>query len=197
MAGREEVTDPDNTRRVWPVTEREPLLARPPWLEVIRERLALPGGGVADFFRVEMPAFAQVLPVTPEGKLVLIEGYRPGYRQWSWGVPGGMIEAGEAAEQAATRELLEETGYRVDKLHPVGVYGIDGNRGCGRMHLFVGLGARRVAEPKLDNTEEMRVRLVEIAEARRALLAGEFKGLPEMSSVAMGLMALGSIDSGL
>lgn len=184
------MSNPDGVRRPWPVREREPLLACPPWLEVVRERLELPAGGTADFFRVEMPAFAQVLPVTPEGKLVLIEGYRPGYRVWSWGVPGGMIEPGEEPEIAATRELLEETGYQVEKLHRVGEYGIDGNRGCGRMHLYVGLGAMRVAEPKLDDTEEMRVRIVEIAEAKRALLTGEFKGLPEMSSVAMGLMAL-------
>ena len=187
---------PEEVRRPWPVTEREPLLACPPWLEVVREKLALPGAGTADFFRVEMPAFAQVLPVTPEGKLVLIEGYRPGYREWSWGVPGGMMEPGEDPEKAAARELLEETGYSVESLHRVGEYGIDGNRGCGRMHLYVGLGASRVAEPKLDDTEEMRVRLVEVAEARRALLAGEFRGLPEMSSVAMGLMALGELVGG-
>ena len=44
------MTPPDGTRRNWPVTEREPLLACPPWLEVVREKLALPGGGTADFF---------------------------------------------------------------------------------------------------------------------------------------------------
>ena len=174
----------------WSVVERESLLACPPWLEVVRERLALPGGGTADFFRVEMPAFAQVLPVTAEGKLVLIEGYRPGYRAWSWGVPGGMIEPGESPEKAGARELLEETGYRVEKLHFVGEYGVDGNRGCGQMHLFVGLGAKRVSEPKLDSTEEMRVRLADVDEVKRRLLAGEFRGLPEMGSVAMGLLAL-------
>jgi len=53
-----------------------------------------------------------------------------------------------------------------------------------------------VADPKLDSTEEMRVRLTDVAEARRALLAGEFKGLPEMSSVAMGLVALEGVRPG-
>lgn len=181
----------------WSVLETERLLNCPPWLEVVRERLVVPGGTKADFFRVEMPAFAQVLPVTPDGDLVLIEAYRPGYREWSWGVPGGMVEPGESPEKAAARELLEETGYKANRFLPAGNFGIDGNRGCGRMHLFLGLGAERVSEAKLDATEQMRVRVVGVDEAKGRLLAGDFKGLPEMGSLALGLLVLEGFNHGL
>lgn len=181
----------------WSVLETERMLSCAPWLEVVREKLAIPGGTTADFYRVEMPAFAQVLPVTKDGDLVLIESYRPGYREWSWGVPGGMVEPGETPEKAAARELLEEAGYKANRFLPVGNFGIDGNRGCGRMHLFLGLGVEQVAEPSLDATEQMRVRVVGLEEAKGRLLAGDFKGLPEMSSLALGLLVLEGLNHGI
>jgi ADP-ribose pyrophosphatase YjhB (NUDIX family) len=39
-----------------------------------------------------------------------------------WGLPGGYVEPGESVEQAAAREVLEETGYRIDVGRLVGVY---------------------------------------------------------------------------
>jgi 8-oxo-dGTP pyrophosphatase MutT (NUDIX family) len=39
-----------------------------------------------------------------------------------WGLPGGAIEVGETADRAAVREVVEETGYRVEVVRLVGVY---------------------------------------------------------------------------
>jgi ADP-ribose pyrophosphatase YjhB (NUDIX family) len=39
-----------------------------------------------------------------------------------WGLPGGYVEPGESVTQAAAREVLEETGYRIDVGRLVGVY---------------------------------------------------------------------------
>lgn len=39
-----------------------------------------------------------------------------------WGLPGGGIELDETAEQAVVREVLEETGYRVEARRLIGVY---------------------------------------------------------------------------
>jgi 8-oxo-dGTP diphosphatase len=49
----------------------------------------------------------------PAGRLLLIKrGHEPGAGLWS--LPGGRIEPGETDQQAVVREVLEETGLRVD-----------------------------------------------------------------------------------
>ncbi|WP_329106541.1 NUDIX hydrolase [Micromonospora sp. NBC_01699] len=58
---------------------------------------------------------AGVLLVDPSGALLmqLRDGHAPRHPNL-WGIPGGLVEPGETPEQAAHRELLEETGLRVD-----------------------------------------------------------------------------------
>ncbi|MFJ3793476.1 NUDIX domain-containing protein [Kitasatospora sp. NPDC090091] len=68
-----------------------------------------------------------VLLFDPDGKLLLLhDSFSAGRaaKGWPqrWWAPGGLLEAGEAPEQAARREVLEETGLRLDgPLCPVGV----------------------------------------------------------------------------
>lgn len=60
------------------------------------------------------PDWVNVVPVTPEGKVVLIRQFRAGQGDVAIEVPGGMVEAGEDPVAGALRELEEETGYRAD-----------------------------------------------------------------------------------
>jgi ADP-ribose pyrophosphatase len=53
-----------------------------------------------------------VLPVFPDGRILLIRQYRHATRQFLWELVAGRMEAGESPERAAARELIEETGYR-------------------------------------------------------------------------------------
>ncbi|MGB9616670.1 MAG: NUDIX domain-containing protein [Desulfomonilaceae bacterium] len=61
---------------------------------------------------------ADVIIVHKDG-VVLIKRKNPPY---GWALPGGFIDYGETAEQAAVREAQEETGLRVSDLKLFGVY---------------------------------------------------------------------------
>ena len=64
------------------------------------------------FTIIRIPDVVQIVPLTPEGKLVMIQQYRHGSRTIGMEVPGGLIDSSDASPQdAARRELLEETGY--------------------------------------------------------------------------------------
>jgi ADP-ribose pyrophosphatase len=58
------------------------------------------------------PGSVVVLPVLPDGKIILIRQYRHATKQFLWELVAGRIDHGEAPRQAAKRELIEETGYR-------------------------------------------------------------------------------------
>lgn len=59
--------------------------------------------------------WANIIPITPEGKIVMVEQYRHGTNEVTIELPGGLIEIGENPEKAAIRECKEETGYVSDK----------------------------------------------------------------------------------
>jgi ADP-ribose pyrophosphatase len=100
---------------------------------------------------------AIVAQPTPE-TIVLVKQHRHAVDQDLWEVPAGMIERGEPALDTARRELIEETGYRAERLTFLwSIYTTPGF--CEeRIHFFVaeGLSAGE-AEPEEDEQFELRV----------------------------------------
>lgn len=73
-----------------------------------------------DFYVLESPPWVNVIPLTPQNDVVLIRQYRLGIRDITLEIPGGLIESSDSPEEAACRELWEETGYREKALIPLG-----------------------------------------------------------------------------
>src|SRR2546426_5596396 len=65
-----------------------------------------------DFFVIESVNWVNVIAVTPDEQLVMVEQYRHGSDTVELEIPGGMMDAGDASPEATgARELQEETGY--------------------------------------------------------------------------------------
>jgi ADP-ribose diphosphatase len=80
-----------------------------------RDEVLEPSGVRTSREFITHPGSVVVLPVLPDGKIVLIRQYRHAARQYMWELVAGRIDAGESPKKAAARELIEETGYRAKK----------------------------------------------------------------------------------
>lgn len=69
-------------------------------------------GQTHDFFVLECPGWVNILALTPEGDIILVEQYRHGSEAVELEVPGGVMDAADTSPvETAVRELREETGF--------------------------------------------------------------------------------------
>jgi ADP-ribose pyrophosphatase len=142
------------------------------------------------FHHIALPEFSLVVPVTADGRFVMIREFKPGAGAITLNAPAGGLHAGEDPLEAARRELLEETGYAAPDWRALGRFIVDGSTGGGRGHLFLARGATRVAPPRLDETEEIDVVLLDEADLRAALRAGAVKLMPTACAVGLAFLEL-------
>lgn len=77
-------------------------------------------GKAHDFFILESPTWVNVIPLTQEKEVVLVRQYRHGIREVTLEIPGGLVENNDSPEEAAGRELYEETGYMPQEMTILG-----------------------------------------------------------------------------
>lgn len=125
-----------------------------------------------DIFVFACADWCNVVAETPEGELVLVWQYRFGSDELSLEVPGGVIDPGESPEEAARRELQEETGFVADTLELVSTVhpnpALQGNR-C---YTFLARGARLTSATAFDELEDLETVLVPIADVPALLDEG-------------------------
>ena len=80
-------------------------------LNVRVDTVRLPGGGEGTREIVEHQECICVVPVDEEGNVILVRQYRKPAEETLLEVPAGHVESGEPPEEAALRELQEETGH--------------------------------------------------------------------------------------
>jgi ADP-ribose pyrophosphatase len=180
----------------WKVLQSALVFSAPPWLRVYREIVELPGGRVLeDFYRVGLPEFVVMVPLTPAGELVMVRGYKHGLGRVSLTAPGGFINAGESPLEAAKRELLEETGYAAPEWHGLGHFVVDANRQCGVAHIHLARRASRVASPtQADPDEVVEVELIHPAQFLESVRKGDVSLLTTVGPVSLALWFNNQLD---
>jgi ADP-ribose pyrophosphatase len=118
--------------------------------------------------------WANVIPLTPDRKVVLIRQFRIGIGDIVLETPGGMVDPGDAAPlDAAKRELLEETGYGSDDLEPIGHSHPNPATQNNTIWFFVARGVRKLGGQSLDPGEDIETELVDLKDIDRLIESGE------------------------
>lgn len=134
---------------------------------VIRvEVLARPEG---DYDVVRHPGAAAVLPITPQGDVLLVRQFRPAIGGLLVEIPAGLLDQPrEDALSCAVRELWEETGYRHETVEFLGGYLSSAGFTDEYVHLFVATTAAQPEGPPEEGIELMRKPFGELVASARA-----------------------------
>jgi 8-oxo-dGTP pyrophosphatase MutT (NUDIX family) len=82
-----------------------------PWFEQIKKEVLFPGEDEPQiYYSLKPPDYVTALTRTTEGKYIILRQYRPAIEDFTFELPSGHLEEGEAPEQGMIRELREETG---------------------------------------------------------------------------------------
>jgi ADP-ribose pyrophosphatase len=111
------------------------------------------------FYVIDTNDWVNIIPVTGDGDVVMIKQYRHGAKTVTLEIPGGLVDD-EKPEQAALRELLEETGYAGDKVTYLGAVNPNPAIFNNLCHTFLVEDVKEVTEKNLDDKEDIEVLLV-------------------------------------
>ncbi|MFN0067906.1 MAG: NUDIX hydrolase [Limisphaerales bacterium] len=129
-----------------------------------------------DFFVLEAPDWVNVIAVTPDERLVMVEQYRHGTNTVELEVPGGVMDATDASPlETAVRELREETGYEGGAPRRLG--GIAANPAIlnNTCHTVLLTGCTRRHDVQFDSGEDLVTRLVPLADVPGLVAAGRIR----------------------
>jgi ADP-ribose pyrophosphatase len=127
----------------------------------------------ATFYCLEAPDWCNIIGLTANNEILLIEQFRHGIRQPTLEIPGGIVDEGETPEQAAVRELLEETGYAAGKVVYLGKSHPNPAIQNNFLHHFAAFNCEKKQEPMFDGNEHCLVRLAAFEEINRLIAAEE------------------------
>lgn len=125
------------------------------------------------FYVLDTGDWVNVVPVTPDNKIVLIRQFRHGTGEITLEIPGGMVDDGEQPISSARRELMEETGYEAQELIHIGTVTPNPAILNNRCHTFLARNCRQVSEPSPEGSEDIRIDVVDAAEAPSLIASGQ------------------------
>lgn len=150
-------------------------LYRSEWCGLRRDEVVLPNGDLQEYHVFEIADAVCVLPLLADGSIVMIGQYRYPHGHTQWELPAGRIGDDETPEGAARRELLEESGYAPGRLESLPGFYPTGGISAHYAHAFRAQDCERVAEPALEASEQIVVRVFSREEVRALLATGRIR----------------------
>ena len=129
-----------------------------------------------DFFVIDSVNWVNVIAVTPEKELVMIEQYRHGSNTVELEIPGGMMDAGDVSPEATgLRELREETGYAGEQPRLIGQVFPNPAIMSNICFTIMVENCRCLHPVEFDHGEDLMTRLVPVAEFPGLVAGGKIR----------------------
>ena len=164
------------------------------WMKLRADRCALGNGTViAPYYVIEEQEWVHLVPVHDDGRMLLVTQYRYAAEATCVEFPGGIVDAGETPAIAAPRELLEETGFHARDWQSIASFFVNPARQTNRVHVFLARGLTRVAEQKLDDTEDVLCSEASAEQITTMISDGRFSQGLHIASFYLAMQALAAL----
>jgi len=155
---------------VWKIVSSSYVLKND-WLTVRSDSCMDPHGRtISPYFVLEYSDWVNIVPLTPKNEVIMIQQYRHALREVLLEIPSGGINKKDASpEECARRELLEETGYSCTDLIPLCKLSPNPATHTNITHCFLALNVEQVQLQMLDETEDISIVKIPLADIRSML----------------------------
>lgn len=129
-----------------------------------------------EFFIIDSVNWVNVIALTPNREIVLVEQYRQGADSVELEIPGGMIDPADASpEAAAIRELREETGYEGEKARIIGTVWPNPAIMSNTCFTVLVENCRLTGATAFDNTEDLITKLAPVKDVPGLVASGKIR----------------------
>jgi 8-oxo-dGTP pyrophosphatase MutT (NUDIX family) len=140
------------------------------------EKISPRTGSKHDFFIIDCVDWVNVLAVTPDDQLVMVEQFRHGSNTVELEIPGGIMDTGDASPvETGVRELREETGYEGRNARLLGHIFANPAIMSNTCHTVIVEHCAPRHAVEWDSGEDMLTRLVPIAEVPQLVATGKIR----------------------
>ena len=126
-----------------------------------------------EFYVLESPDWVNIVAVTDDDQIVLINQFRHGVSSSVLEIPGGMIDEGEEPVLSAERELLEETGYAAEEFVEIGCVHPNPAIFDNQCYTFLAKSAKKIKEPEFESAEDIETVLYPFSDIKKLIQSGE------------------------
>ena len=141
---------------------------------------------VESYYTVNRPDVVVIAAFTPKNEIILIEQYRHPVKSLDFELPAGYLEKKDKdIKKAAQRELLEETGYQCISLKKIGETYASAGFMSNTVHFYIGFNAKKIQDQKLDQSEELDVRITHWKKALTMVKKGKIKDLGSVAGILL------------
>lgn len=166
------------------------------WFTVRKDKCVTPENTIVDpYYVYEFPTWVTIVALTEDNKVIMVRQYRHALGETLMEIPGGCVDdTDKSFQEAAERELMEETGYKCDQFEYLGKISANPSTNNNIMHMYLARNGKKVKEQELDHNEEIEVYLLSIDEIKELLKTNQIVQAMHATCLFYALNKLGELE---